>query len=184
MLTTVSLWLPLALAVALFMDVWAALLHRFVWHGLLWAIHRTHHQPRRGLFERNDALSVAHAPIAIALILYGCTHPEARFGAWAFGIGVGMTLFGLSYLVFHDGLAHRRASIRALRRFPYVREVLLLHARHHQGEFGQAPYGFFLAPLAVRVQRALVAKARMTTLEKWKPPRTPTARTSVGQTDG
>ena len=53
------------------MDVWAAVLHRRFWHGPLWSIHRSHHAPRAGVFEKNDALSTLHAPIAIALILWG-----------------------------------------------------------------------------------------------------------------
>ena len=140
-------WIPTMLVVALAMDGWAAFLHRFVWHGILWSIHRSHHEPRRGKFERNDFLSALHAPAAIALILYGCRAQPSVLREVVFGVGLGMTLFGLSYALVHDGFSHRRAPVRFLRRFPYLRAVAKAHAIHHQGRHGQAPFGFFLAPL-------------------------------------
>lgn len=149
-MSSVVVWLPVMLLVALVMEGWAAFLHRFVWHGMLWSIHRSHHEPRVGRFERNDFLSALHAPIAIALIFYGCRAHPSFLRDIAFGSGLGMTLFGLSYAIVHDGLSHRRAPVRFLRRFSYFRAVARAHAIHHQGKHGHAPFGFFLAPLWVR----------------------------------
>lgn len=143
----VVIWGPTMLVAALAMEGWAAFLHRFVWHGILWKIHRSHHEPRRGRFEWNDLLSALHAPIAVALILYGCKAHASILRDLLFGVGLGMTLFGLSYALVHDGFAHRRAPTRFLRRFAYFRAVALAHAIHHQGKHGRAPFGFFLAPL-------------------------------------
>lgn len=148
----IAIWGPTAVVVAIAMEGWAALLHRFVWHGILWSVHRSHHEARRGRFERNDFLSALHAPVAIALILYGCRAHESLLRDLAFGVGIGMTIFGVSYALVHDGFSHRRAPVRFLRRFRYFRAVALAHAIHHQGKHGQAPFGFFLAPL-LRKQR-------------------------------
>src|SRR3712207_6170094 len=103
-----AIWIPVSLGVAALMELWAGLLHGSFWHRVLWPVHRSHHQRRRGRFEANDALSALHAPIAIALILYGCRGAEGPLREVAFGVGIGMTMFGLAYLVVHDGFAHGR----------------------------------------------------------------------------
>lgn len=128
------------------MDFWAALLHGRVWHGWLWSVHRSHHEPRLGAFELNDALSVLHAPIAIAMILYGCTAEPGVHRELAFGVGVGMTVFGLAYLVVHDGLVHQRLPARALLRFRWLRRIASAHRVHHTGRAGGAPFGLFTGP--------------------------------------
>ncbi len=140
------LWIPVAAAVAAAMDLWAALLHEVVWHGPLWAIHRSHHTPRRGRFEANDALSALHAPIAVALLLFGCAGRPGALREVAFGIGLGMTAFGLAYLVVHDGLAHGRLPVRFLLRSRVMRAIVVAHGRHHATSPGAAPYGLFFAP--------------------------------------
>src|SRR4051794_34538101 len=105
-MSSAIVWIPIAIVVALAMEPWAALLHGRVWHHGLWTVHRSHHQRRRGRFERNDALSALHAPIAIVLILYGCRAAPGLARDIAFGIGIGMTAFGLAYVVCHDGFVH------------------------------------------------------------------------------
>jgi beta-carotene 3-hydroxylase len=32
---------------------WAT--HKYIMHGLLWYLHKDHHKPRPGFFEKNDA---------------------------------------------------------------------------------------------------------------------------------
>lgn len=139
-----AIWIPVAIAIALAMEPWAALLHGRVWHHRLWPVHRSHHRPRRGRFEANDALSALHAPIAIALILYGCRAAPSVLREIAFGIGIGMTAFGLAYVVGHDGFVHGRLPVAWLARFQYFARVRDAHRVHHQR--GEAPYGFFAGP--------------------------------------
>ena len=135
---------PVALVVAFAMEFWADLLHGKIWHGILWVIHRTHHRKNTGKWETNDFLSVLHAPIAIALIFYGCLGPEGVLREVLFGSGIGMTMFGISYLVVHDGLVHGRLPVASLGRFAYLREVVAAHRFHHTKN--GAPYGLFLGP--------------------------------------
>lgn len=149
-------WVPVALAVAVAMDLWAMFLHGRVWHGLLWRVHVTHHTSRRGRFELNDVFSLLHAPIAVALILYGARAAPSTQREIAFGVGVGMTLFGLAYLVVHDGLVHGRLPVRFLLRVPALKRVADAHRVHHAGVFGGPPYGLFCGPLELaRHRRAL-----------------------------
>ncbi len=145
-MTTVELVLlgfAVALPVAAAMEPWARVLHGQVWHRALWRVHRSHHSQRNGRFEANDALSAAHAPIAAALVMIGCNlHGPAA--AITIGIGAGMTAFGLSYLVVHDGLVHGRLPVSFLARFAWLRRIRNAHRIHHAR--GEAPYGFFLGP--------------------------------------
>ena len=143
---TALIWLPVALVVAVLMDAWAALLHGVVWHGSLWRVHRSHHAPRAGKWEANDALSLLHAPIAIALILYGCIATPSVGREIAYGVGLGMTAFGVAYTVVHDGLVHGRLPVAWLGRFAPLAAVVRAHQEHHKGRHGGAPYGLFLGP--------------------------------------
>jgi beta-carotene 3-hydroxylase len=135
----------LALAVALFMEVWAAVLHRVFWHGPLWSMHRSHHRKHHNRFEANDALSALHAPIAIALIVLGCGARDLTHDIML-GVGYGMTLFGASYLIVHDGFIHGRLPFAWLAHFAYFRRVRDAHNRHHREGRDVDPYGLFFSP--------------------------------------
>jgi beta-carotene 3-hydroxylase len=145
-MTPVAIWLPVAAVVALAMDVWAALLHGRVWHASLWRVHASHHRRRECPFELNDVLSVVHAPLAVALILYGCRAAPSILREVLFGVGAGMTMFGIAYLLVHDGVIHRRVPVRFLRRLPGMRAIVRAQRIHHAGNAGGAPYGLFLGP--------------------------------------
>lgn len=147
MMLSLVLWIVTALAAFAAMEGWAAFLHGKVWHRALWSVHRSHHTKRRGLFERNDALSFLHAPIAAGLILYGCVGVPGPLREAAFGFGLGMTAFGVAYVLVHDGLVHRRLPVSGLARIPYLARVRDAHRVHHST--GGPPYGLFLGPLVV-----------------------------------
>lgn len=132
-----------AAVVAAAMELWARFLHGRVWHHRLWGVHRSHHEPRAGRFEKNDALSLLHAPIAAGLLVAGCQlHGWMR--AILVGAGVGMTLFGIGYVLVHDGLVHGRLPVKALLALRFFRRIRGAHLVHHRT--GGAPYGFFLGP--------------------------------------
>jgi len=163
-------WVPVAVVVAVAMDGWAGLIHGRVWHTALWRLHVSHHRTRPGRFEANDALSVSHAPIAIALILYGCRGTPGVARELAFGVGIGMSLFGVAYVLVHDGLVHGRLPVQALLSVPfvggYLGTVVRAHRIHHTGRAGGAPFSLFFGPWesgAVRerlTQHAATASAR------------------------
>ncbi len=138
-------WLAAGLPVLLAMEPWSRVLHGRVWHGPLFVVHRSHHRPRLGRFEWNDVLSGTHAPVAIALILFGCLAEPGVAREVAFGGGLGMTLFGLSYMLVHDGLVHGRIPVGPLAKSAFLQRVKEAHLRHHHNG-GRAPYGLFLGP--------------------------------------
>ncbi len=150
----ILVWLISGATTVGLMELWAALLHHRVWHRGLWWMHITHHRRRGdvahrpaapvGPWELNDALSCVHAPVAIALILYGCLGRVGLLREVAYGVGLGMTCYGMMYVLVHDGLAHRRLPLRWLLRFRYMRAVRAAHGLHHRT--GGPPYGMFLGP--------------------------------------
>ena len=160
MISRAAIWIPVALVVAAAMELWARLLHARFWHGPLYPIHRSHHRKRRGHFELNDALSTLHAPIAIALILYGCESAPGPLREVLFGAGIGMTLFGAAYVVFHDGFVHGRLPLRWLGEVALFARIRDAHRVHHGR--GAAPYGFFLGPQELAAHRALEGEGRVT----------------------
>lgn len=144
----VVLWLIVGVPVAFAMEYWARLLHGRLWHGVLWRFHESHHVDRPGYFELNDVFAVFHALAAIPLMLYGCVGPEGWFREVLFGLSLGMTAFGASYAVVHDGLVHGRLPVGFLRRSAWIRRIEAAHKVHHRD--GAAPYGLFRGPAEVK----------------------------------
>ena len=123
------------------LEAFSYVLHRWLFHGLLWPIHRTHHLPRRGMFELNDVFSLFFASLASSLLIFA---PVPLMASWQFPLGLGVAVYGLLYFVAHDLFTHRRwlpfkhhnATLNRVRR---------AHQRHHQSvtKEGQEPFGLF-----------------------------------------
>ena len=129
------------------MEVAAYVLHRFVFHGLLWRLHRTHHDPAHGHgdgLEWNDLFSVGFGALSVGLLWAGRADPLA---STAFPLGVGIAVYGALYFVLHDLYAHGRLGPVKMRN-PAAQSVKRAHGRHHQSlsKEGQEPYGLFLFP--------------------------------------
>ncbi len=146
------------------MEVVAYVLHRFLFHGVLWRIHRTHHDPAHGhgagTLEWNDLFSVGFAAASMALLWGGRGDPLA---STAFPLGLGVAVYGVLYFVLHDLYAHGRLGpLRS--RNPAAQAVKRAHGRHHRSlkKRGQEPYGLFLFPpwMGRRLERARDRAAR------------------------
>lgn len=120
---------------------WAT--HKYVMHGFLWSLHKSHHYPRTGPLERNDWFGVFFSVMAIGLIGAGVT-----FHPYFLSAGLGMTAYGLAYLFLHDILNHKRFGIHIMPRSGYLRAVLRSHRLHHarREKDGCISFGF-LVPL-------------------------------------
>ena len=129
------------------MEVASYVLHRFLFHGILWRIHQTHHRAgghEHGSFELNDLFSVGFAALSMYLMWTGRQDPIASS---AFPIGLGIAVYGVLYFVLHDLYAHRR-FLPFKTKNPAAQAVKRAHGRHHQSlsKEGQEPYGLFLFP--------------------------------------
>jgi beta-carotene 3-hydroxylase len=122
--------------------------HRWIYHKLLWALHKSHHRPRKGLFEWNDVFPLTFASIAIVLMWYAVGDP-GRSDILALTLGV--TMYGIVYLVIHDLYVHRRMKSLAFR-VPYLQQVKKAHMVHHQT--GGEPYGLLLFTTPRRLRDA------------------------------
>jgi beta-carotene 3-hydroxylase len=151
-------WL-VSLGVAFLMEPWSMWVHSRLWHGVLWWGHKSHHEPRKGSLEINDAFAAAHAPLAMFLIIYGYEAGHSQLHHMLIAIGFGMTLFGLSYFLVHDGFIHGRLPLGFLEKSAYFRRVRNAHNAHHLREH-VPPYGLFLGPQEIRLHQHRRAVAR------------------------
>lgn len=121
--------------------------HRYVMHGWGWGWHRSHHEPRSGVFEKNDLFAVVGAAVSIVLIYAGSVHHGATEYGPTWWIGWGMTAYGFCYFVFHDGLVHRRWPLKWQPKGGYLKRLIQAHKMHHavNTREGCISFGFLYA---------------------------------------
>ena len=126
------------------MEAVAYLAHRYVMHGPLWCWHRSHHEPRAGIFEKNDLFAVIFSLPSILLIYLG-THGFPSILLW---IGIGILGYGIVYFVFHDVIVHRRIRLQWKPRSAYMKRIIKAHWLHHasQEKEGAISFGFIYSP--------------------------------------
>lgn len=114
--------------------------HKYIMHGFLWSLHQSHHSERHGTFEWNDAFSIFFSGVAIGLIFFGLeTGPIILF--W---IGIGVSMYGAIYFIFHDIIVHRRVKIKFIADNPYLKKIIRAHKIHHKhtGKENGEAFGF------------------------------------------
>ncbi len=117
---------------------WAT--HRYLMHGPLWVWHRSHHEPRLGVFELNDLFALVFAGIAIGLFAAGAV---TEIAALTFA-AAGVTAYGALYALVHDGLVHRRFPLPIKARSGYLLRLARAHHLHHltHAKDGAVSFGF------------------------------------------
>src|ERR1700709_1226440 len=102
-MTAAIVWTVLFAGALLSMEAVAYLTPKYLMHGPLWFLHRSHHVPHEHRFEWNDLFSLFFALPSIALIHIGVVD-----GWWMMlPVGLGMAGYGLIYFLFHDVVVHR-----------------------------------------------------------------------------
>ena len=132
-------------AFAVFMEGVAWFTHKYVMHGFLWVWHEDHHRPRGLGFQKNDLFAVFFSLIAIGFFLAG--HLLRLVPLTSAGIGI--TLYGIGYVLFHDIMFHKRLrGIRIPARTSYLKGIVHAHVVHHRGagRTGGTSFGFLYAP--------------------------------------
>lgn len=117
---------------------WAT--HRYLMHGPMWTWHQSHHEPRTGVFEKNDLFAVIFAGIAISLFAAGALTGIGALTAAAAGI----TGYGALYVLVHDGLVHRRFPLPVKPERGYLYRLVQAHHLHHltHGKDEGVSFGF------------------------------------------
>lgn len=112
------------------MEFMAWFAHKYIMHGFLWIWHEDHHKPhheKEGFFEKNDLFFLVFAVPSAFCYMYGSmtTH------FWVFFIGVGISLYGITYFLIHDVYIHRRFKWFKQLDGKYSRAILRAHGAHH-----------------------------------------------------
>ena len=118
-------------------------IHKYIMHGPLWGIHKTHHQPSKSFFELNDLFSLLFGSIAVVLIFLGVGEMDFRF--W---MGVGISLYGISYFFIHDVLVHRRIKWFDRPKSSFLKGIFKAHQAHHatNKKDDAVSFGLFVVP--------------------------------------
>ena len=128
------------------MEIFSYAVHRWLFHGVLWRVHVTHHTPRKGWFEANDLFSLIFASVSIFFII--SNNPILS------PIGLGIAIYGFIYFITHDLFTHRRFLP-----FKSKNKILLTirsaHQNHHQTieKQGSEPFGLFVFNYKIFVKK-------------------------------
>jgi beta-carotene 3-hydroxylase len=125
------------------MELFGWAIHKYIMHGPLWAIHKTHHQPSKTFFELNDFFSLLFGSIAVILITKGVADFDYRF--W---MGMGISLYGMLYFFLHDVLIHRRMKWFQKPNSSFLKGIFKAHQAHHRTneKEGAVSFGLFVVP--------------------------------------
>ena len=125
------------------MEVFGWAIHKYLMHGPLWSIHKTHHRPSKYFFELNDLFSLLFGSIAVVLILKGVADFDYRF--W---VGLGISLYGILYFFLHDVLIHRRMKWFQKPKNGFLIGILKAHQAHHRTNKKEdaVSFGLFVVP--------------------------------------
>jgi beta-carotene 3-hydroxylase len=140
----VVLNLVIVLTMAVFMEFVAWFTHKAVMHGFLWVLHEDHHRPVDRGWQKNDLFALFFSVISFMLIVVGLLQRWMPIVS----LGLGMALYGIGYVLFHDIMFHRRIpGIRIKARGSYLKRIVRAHKVHHQkgGQRDSISFGFLYA---------------------------------------
>jgi len=126
------LYIGVTLAAYLGMEFMAWFTHKYLMHGPLWSWHEDHHKPHlvEGFFEKNDRFFLVFAIPSATCYIVGTLSPYV----WPFFVGVGISLYGLTYFLIHDVYIHRRFKWFKQLDGKYSRAILRAHGAHHANQ--------------------------------------------------
>lgn len=118
------------------MEIFSYFVHRFLFHGVLWRIHITHHTPRKFPLEFNDLFSLIFGAASVWMIVSG--------NGIFLPLGLGIALYGIAYFIAHDLFTHRR-FIPFFSNNSLLLTIRAAHQKHHQSaeKPGIEPFGLF-----------------------------------------
>ena len=120
--------------------------HKYIMHGLLWNLHEDHHKPNHDhFFEKNDYFFLIFAIPGMICIFLGMSQ---GFN-FLFFIGLGITLYGLTYFLVHDIFIHQRFKMFRNTNSVYLRAIRKAHKVHHKhlGKERGECFGMLWVPL-------------------------------------
>ncbi len=108
------------------MEAFSWFIHKYLFHGPLWFIHKSHHEQKNGWFETNDIFSLLFGSLAILLMWDGRLTLNIEF--WT---GTGISVYGIIYFIFHDWFIHNRLKTFKTSN-TYLLNIRKAHKIHHK----------------------------------------------------
>lgn len=105
---------------------WAT--HKYLMHGLLWNLHKDHHQKEPGFFEKNDAFFLIFAIPSWQCMMWGIIY---EFD-WMLAIGIGILCYGIAYFIVHEVIIHQRFKWFTRSNNTYIKVIRWAHKMHHK----------------------------------------------------
>ena len=129
----------------IFMEGVAWFTHKYIMHGFLWNLHKSHHKVHKHFFEMNDLFAVIFSIPSILLIYTGYSYESYSILKY---FGIGIFLYGVAYIIFHDIIVHRRIKINFKINSEYMKRIMNAHYVHHKvhTKEGAKAFGFLFAP--------------------------------------
>jgi beta-carotene 3-hydroxylase len=116
------------LGAAVFWELVAWFMHRYVMHGFGWFLHQDHHITHGRRFQKNDAYALFFALCSFLLIFFGLKQDLSSM--WSAGFGV--ALYGAGYVSFHDIMFHKRfKGLKLAPKSNYLKRITNAHRTHH-----------------------------------------------------
>ena len=121
-------------------------------HGFLWNLHKSHHKVHKHFFEMNDLFAVIFSIPSILLIYIGYSYESYSILKY---FGIGIFLYGVAYIIFHDIIVHRRIKINFKINSEYMKRIMNAHYVHHKvhTKEGAKAFGFLFAPKKYDVRK-------------------------------
>jgi beta-carotene 3-hydroxylase len=116
--------------------------HKYIMHGFLWSLHKSHHETRTQLLEKNDWFSIIFAVPSWLFIMLGIIYSSPI----SVLIGAGMTAYGAAYFIVHDVIIHQRVKLFRNLDSNYVKTLRRAHKMHHKhlGKEDGESFGFLI----------------------------------------
>ena len=105
----------------IFMESVAWFTHKYIMHGFLWNLHKSHHKVHKHFFEMNDLFAVIFSIPSILLIYIGYSYESYSILKY---FGIGIFLYGVAYIIFHDIIVHRRIKINFKINSEYMKRIM------------------------------------------------------------
>ena len=136
----------------IFMEGVAWFTHKYIMHGFLWNLHKSHHKVHKHFFEMNDLFAVIFSIPSILLIYIGYSYESYSILKY---FGIGIFLYGVAYIIFHDIIVHRRIKINFKINSEYMKRIINAHYVHHKvhTKEGAKAFGFLFAPKKYDVRK-------------------------------
>lgn len=136
----------IALVTFIVMEGATWVIHKYVMHGLMWFLHKDHHDHSHdGNLERNDYFFVIFAIPTIALMYFG----SLASCNYLFFIGLGIMFYGVAYFFVHDIFIHQRIKCFTHTKNRYFLALRRAHKQHHKhiGKEDGECFGFLYVPM-------------------------------------